>query len=167
MKPLAPHPVLGACLSIVRYLLSVTFLFSGVSKLFYLPAFSTEVAQYTELYISDVFVSWSEIVAVSLCMVEIFLGVALCLKRLSVSAGCVAVALLSFFLYLTAVNYLFPTALGSLQSCGCFGEWLRLSPKASFVKSLVLWGISIFWLVLSLRTQHRPHCTKGENPENL
>ena len=47
--------------------------------------------------------------------------------------------LLTFFTWLTAVNYFAPSLFGSIESCGCFGDLIHFSPLASFIKSAVMW----------------------------
>ena len=46
--------------------------------------------------------------------------------------------MLLFFVYLTGVNLFFPTIIGSIETCGCFGELVHFTPVSSFVKSVVL-----------------------------
>ena len=126
-----------------RYLLAAVLLLSGVSKLFSLNSFASEVQQYSELYVGPVFVSWSGAIAVAVCCIEVVLGMAMSFAKTSVAASIGVLALMTFFLCLTGVNYLFPTVLGSVESCGCFGELIHFSAKGSFIKSLLLWFISV------------------------
>ena len=61
---------------------------------------------------------------------------------------------LMFFTYLTGVNLFFPGLLGSIEigsieNCGCFGELIHFSPLASFVKSLLLLGVSVLGIMVS------------------
>ena len=53
------------------------------------------------------------------------------------------VAMLSLFVYLTGVNLFFPTVIGSIESCGCFGELIHFTPLSSFIKSVILLLIAI------------------------
>ena len=126
-----------------RRLLAVVLLLSGVSKLFSLNSFASEVQQYSELYVGSVFVSWSGVIAFAVFCIEIVLGMDLSFARTSAIASMGVLVLMTFFLYLTGVNYLFPTVLGSVESCGCFGELIHFSAKGSFIKSLLLWIISV------------------------
>ena len=41
--------------------------------------------------------------------------------------------------------------MGSIESCGCFGELIHFSPLASFAKSVVLWMMAIGCWVLGIR----------------
>ena len=84
-----------------RYLLAVVLLLSGVSKLFSLNSFASEVQQYSELYVGSVFVSWSGVIAFAVCCIEIVLGMALSFAKTSVAASIGVLALMTFFLCLT------------------------------------------------------------------
>ncbi len=130
-----------------RKTLTAVMLLSGVSKLFYLQSFSEEVAQYSELYVSQLLVPWSKVIAVAVCCTEILLGLLLPMSKISIYTTLAAFALITFFLYLTGANYLFPTALGSVESCGCFGELVHFSAKGSFVKSVALWTIAFITVI--------------------
>ena len=45
--------------------------------------------------------------------------------------------------------------MGSIESCGCFGELVHFSPLGAFIKSLVLFVVSLvnLFLVLKLRVK--------------
>ena len=87
-----------------RRLLAVVFLLSGVSKLFSLNSFASEVQQYSELYVGSVFVSWSGVIAFAVFCIEIVLGMDLSFARTSAIASMGVLVLMTFFLYLTGVN---------------------------------------------------------------
>ena len=55
------------------------------------------------------------------------------------------------FLYLTAINIFIPSEYGSIESCGCFGEFIHFSPKASLIKTFFIWLLSFFVLIRSIR----------------
>ena len=60
-----------------------------------------------------------------------------------------------FFVYLTGINLFFPSIIGSIESCGCFGELIHFTPIESFVKSVVLWLLSLVLMINSYR-EHEP-----------
>ena len=150
-----------------RKTLAAVMLLSGVSKLFYLQGFSEEVAQYSELYVSQSLVSWSKGIAVAVCCTEILLGMLLPMSKISIYTTLAAFALTTFFLYLMGINYLFPTALGSVETCGCFGELVHFSAKGSFVKSVILWTAALITVICNWKYKaDRTATAKGEQPEN-
>jgi len=124
-----------------KYLFAIIMLLSGISKLFYINGFSIEVSQYLELYISSIYVPWSYHISVFVCCIEIMLGIMLLIPKWSLISLLSLFILMSFFLYLTGINYLKPTVLGSIESCGCFGELIHFSAKGSFIKTVLLWTI--------------------------
>lgn len=118
------------------FLLAIVLLLSGISKLFHIQGFSAEVAQYSELYLSSVLVPFSKVLAFTMCFMEIILGIALCIPVISVFALIATLILMSFFLYLTAVNFLFPTILGSIfalavVALASFTSYKTFTPKLS------------------------------------
>ena len=145
-----------------RYLLATVLLLSGISKCLYLHGFSAEVSQYSELYISSVFVPFSSQIAISVCCVEILLGLLLFFSRFTLFSTFTVLVLMLFFLYLTGVNYLFPTLLGRIESCGCFGELIHFSAKGSFIKTLVLCAISFITFCLIIKEKQTLLYIKGE-----
>ena len=126
-----------------KYLLAIVLLLSGISKYFYLQGFSTEVSQYCELYISSAFVPFSSQIAIAVCCVEVLLGLLLFFERYTLFSTFAVFTLMLFFLCLTGENYFFPTMLGRIESCGCFGELIHFSAKGSFIKSVILCTISL------------------------
>ncbi len=146
-----------------RMLLAAVMLLSGISKLFYLQGFSEEVAQYSELYVSQSLVLWSKGIAVAVCCAEIMLGLLLPMSKMSIHTTLAAFALMTFFLYFTGMNYFFPTALGSVESCGCFGELVHFSAKGTFVKSVALWAVAIITVICNWKYKaDRTATAKGE-----
>lgn len=128
---------------IIRYFLSFCFMLSGVLKAISIRAFEQEVQMYGEAYMGEWIHNYAIVVAVAVCMIEIVLSALVLLRRMRMIAFIAFCAMLSFFVYLTGMNYFFPSILGSIESCGCFGELIHFSPLASFVKSLLLWVVSI------------------------
>lgn len=138
------HTAYCAC----RVILAVVLLLSGSAKLLSLKSFADEVARYSELYVSNSFVSWNDELAIVVCVIELVFGVMLLFAMLPLLSLSATLAMMTFFLYLTSVNYLFPTALGSVESCGCFGELVHFTAFGSFVKSLAFWLLSLSAIVL-------------------
>ena len=144
-----------------RFILSVVLLLSGFSKLFYLQGFSIEVSQYSEFYISSLLTPWGSQIAITVCCFEILLGLLLFVPKILLLSTLTTLVLMTFFIYLTGVNYLSPTLLGSIESCGCFGELIHFSAKGSFIKTIVLWIIAFITFVSNIKN-NRPYCIKGE-----
>ncbi len=127
----------------IRYILAVCFLLSGLLKIYSLRAFEQEVQLYCDAYIGEWIHTFSFEIAVAVCVAEIIAAIAAMLRLLPMFSAIAFVAMLSFFVYLTGVNLFFPTVIGSIESCGCFGELIHFTPKTSFIKSVILLLIAI------------------------
>lgn len=111
-------------------LLSV-FLLSSVLKAVNINSFVLETRLYLDAYFWDLKSVVSElwgafridmIGAIGVCVIEMLLALLAirCEYRRVASVGfCL---MLTFFVYLTGVNLFSPTIMGSIESCGCFGE---------------------------------------------
>lgn len=124
--------------NIIRLLLAVCFILSGTLKAVAIRAFEQEVQMYGDAYVGKWLHGFSFEIAVAVCAVEIAVGVAALWRRLALPTGIAFCGMLLFFVYLTATNLFFPTIMGSIETCGCFGELIHFTPVSSFVKSAVL-----------------------------
>lgn len=136
----------------LRIALGVCFILSGIMKAVNVYSFAQEIRLYIEAYMDSSFVQWTVEIAVVICAIETITGL-LALKREYIAVvSVVFLVIMSFFVWLTGINLFCPSLMGSIESCGCFGELVHLSPLASFVKSVVLWGMSVGLFGLCLRT---------------
>ena len=119
-------------------ILGIIFLLSGIAKAFNIGSFAYEVRMYADAYLWDGLAYWATPIAVLVCSAEIFFGLLALRQDYSRVCSVVFFVLLTFFTWLTAVNYFAPSLFGSIESCGCFGELIHFSPLASFVKSVIL-----------------------------
>ena len=151
----------GKLETVLRIGLGVCFILSGIMKAVNVYSFAQEIRLYIEAYMDSCFVQWTVEISVVICAIETITGL-LALKREYVAAVSVMfLIIMSFFVWLTGINLFCPSLIGSIESCGCFGELVHLSPLASFVKSVVLWGMSAGLFGLCLRTD------LGKNLKNV
>ncbi|MBR2018340.1 MAG: hypothetical protein IKA00_13800 [Prevotella sp.] len=129
--------------TIIRYILAACFLLSGLLKIFSLRAFEQEVQLYGDAYIGEWVRDISLEIALLVCVAEIIAGLIAILRIFPILSAFAFVAMLSLFVYLTGVNLFFPTVIGSIESCGCFGELIHFTPLSSFIKSVILLLIAI------------------------
>ncbi|MCR5313778.1 MAG: hypothetical protein K6E54_09105, partial [Bacteroidaceae bacterium] len=87
--------------------------------------------------------------AIGVCVIEMLVALLAIRREYRRVANVGFCVLLTFFVYLTGLNLFFSTIMGSIESCGCFGELIHFSPLASFIKSVVLWILSIVLVVYS------------------
>lgn len=127
------------------------FLLSSILKAVNIYSFSQEVRMFIDAYMCGWMHSLSTHCAIIVCMTEMTIAL-LSLKseyrRITRVAFCV---ILFLFVYLTGLNLFFPTIMGSIESCGCFGELIHFTPLTSFIKSAVLWGLALMLVVIGLR----------------
>ena len=138
-------------------LLSV-FLLSSVLKAVNINSFALETRLYLDAYLWDLksLVSnlWGAfridmVGAIGMCVMEMMVALLAIRREYRRVASVGFCVMLTFFVYLTGENLFFPTIMGSIESCGCFGELIHFSPLASFIKSVVLWVLSIVLVVYS------------------
>lgn len=128
--------------------LGLLFIISGLSKAFNLRAFSAEIAQYCEFYINIWLIKYRLIIAVIFCVIEIIMGVLSFIGKTRVISSLFFFFILLFFMFLTGMNYLFSPKVGTIETCGCFGELIHFTPETSFYKSFSLWIFSTLNIIL-------------------
>ena len=127
----------------LRITLGVCFILSGVMKAVNVYSFAQEIRLYIEAYMDSYFVQWTVEIAVAICAIETITGLLALRKKYAPIVSIVFLGMMSFFVWLTGINQFYPSLMGSIESCGCFGELIHFSPLASFVKSVVLWGMAV------------------------
>lgn len=135
----------------LRITLGVCFILSGVMKAVNVYSFAHEIRLYIEAYMDSYFVQWSVEIAVAICAMEAVTGLLALRKKYAPIVAVIFLLMMSFFVWLTGINLFYPSLMGSIESCGCFGELIHFSPLASFVKSVVLWGMSVGCWALGIR----------------
>lgn len=135
----------------LRITLGVCFILSGVMKAVNVYSFAQEIRLYMDAYIDSYFVKWTVEIAVLICAIEIITGLLALRKQYESIVAAVFFGMMSFFVWLTGINLFYPSLMGSIESCGCFGELIHFSPLASFVKSVVLLVMAIGCWVLCVR----------------
>lgn len=125
-------------------------------------SFAIETREYIGLYIQHWFYGFNMPCAIFVCVIEMWLGLLAMKQRHIILALCGIFAMMLFFVYLTAINAFFPTILGSVESCGCFGELIHFTPVASFIKSIVILCMVIIALILLIKGT-----TKNQLMQNL
>ena len=142
---------------IISCVLGIVFIFSGVSKLFVIPDFENEIAQYFDYYLNiPFFIEYRKVLSISLCIFEIIVGMMSIIKPRNISIMIITTLLLFVFVYMTGINYFFPAFGRGITSCGCFGEILNISPGWSLTKSVILLILSLFKCLCCYIQMH--HC---------
>ena len=104
----------------------------------YFEVFSKDFGSFFEI-----FIPWSLEIAMIMIVLEIVLGVAvLLLYRMNLTAW-ILLLLMIFFTFLTGYSAI----LNKVTDCGCFGDFIKLTPWQSFWKDIFLmfFVVHLFW----------------------
>lgn len=133
-------------------LLSVTFIASGILKGVAVRGFAITVREFLDLLGLETLQPSSFPLAIAICVCETAIGLLVFCKRLRPALSLIYPVILAFFTIITYINL--TDMYGGIESCGCFGEIIHLNPKETFVKNLVLFGISLYVLFENFTSTH-------------
>lgn len=146
---------------ICRILVGLLFIFSGLVKANDPVGFAIKLEEYYDVFAmrfsflafffhSDFMLHTTHFQAAFLCSLEVSLGIALLLGIAGRLVAWLLLLLILFFTWLTG----FSAITGSVQDCGCFGDFIKLTPWQSFDKDLVL--LALILVIFALRKHLRP-----------
>ena len=158
--PVAPTPhLLRTVTRVSWFLLGAIFIFSGLVKLNDPVGTAYKLEEYFEVFADSVpaladFFLWfknlSRALSIVLSSLEVILGVALLLRWYLRQTLWALVTLLVFFGFLT----FYSAAFNKVTDCGCFGDFIKLTPWTSFFKDLFLLGL---WSVVFFNQRFLRH----------
>src|ERR1700712_2103969 len=117
-----------------RIIVGLLFIFSGLIKANDPLGFSYKLEEYFEVFHITFLNGFALSIAILLCALEMILGFALLIGVRAVSVAWGLLLLIIFFAFLTFYSAYFKV----VQTCGCFGDAIPLTPWQSFSKDLVL-----------------------------
>jgi uncharacterized membrane protein YphA (DoxX/SURF4 family) len=117
-----------------RIFVGLLFIFSGLIKINDPLGFSYKLEEYFDVFHIGFLSSMALSMAIILCSLEIILGFALLIGARAKSVAWGLLLLIIFFAFLTFYSAYFKV----VQTCGCFGDAIPLTPWQSFSKDLVL-----------------------------
>ena len=120
--------------NIARVLVGVLFIFSGFIKANDTLGFSYKLVEYFEIFGTHFLIPAAEFLATFICIFEILLGFTLLMGARRKLTLWLLLLMIIFFTFLTFYSAYF----NKVQECGCFGDFLHLTPWTSFTKDLVL-----------------------------
>ncbi len=144
----APH-LLRTITRVCWFLLGFLFIFSGLIKLNDPVGTAYKLEEYFEVFAVDFgsfflnFKGMSRSLSIVLSSLEVIVGVALLLRWHLRVILWLLLALLVFFTFLT----FYSAAFNKVTDCGCFGDFIKLTPWVSFFKDLfllLLWAVVFF-----------------------
>lgn len=140
---------------ICRLLVGVLFIFSGVVKAIDPAGTAIKMEEYFEVfanYVPKLEFLWhflagqATAIAIIMIILEILLGITLLLGIWKKFTLWSLALIIIFFTFLTW----FSAKTGKVTDCGCFGDFIKLTPKQSFQKDLVLSAL-ILIIILGAR----------------
>ena len=123
-----------AVVNLVRIIVGVLFIFSGLVKAIDPLGLSYKMQEFFELWNMTQFNSWTLLLSILMNAFEIIAGFALLLGWRIRLFMWLLLLLILFFTFLTGYAYLS----GKFKNCGCFGDCIPISPLTSFLKDILL-----------------------------
>src|SRR5476649_2134721 len=117
-----------------RIVVGLLFIFSGLIKANDPLGFSYKLEEYFEVFHITFLNNLALSIAILLCALEMILGFALLIGVRAKQVAWGLLLLIIFFAFLTFYSAFFKV----VQTCGCFGDAIPLTPWQSFSKDLVL-----------------------------
>src|SRR5690606_33394815 len=133
-------PITNILIWIARIFTGALFVFSGLIKANDPLGFSYKLEEYFQVFQMDFLNSYSVIIAILLCSIEIILGALLLIGVWKRQVMLGLLLLILFFTFLTFYSAFFEV----VTSCGCFGDAIPLTPWQSFTNDLILLTLIIF-----------------------
>lgn len=129
-----------AAVLIVRILVGVLFIFSGLVKANDPSGLAYKMDEYFAVWGWDWASNYSFALSIAMNVFEIVAGVALLLGWQASINTLLLLLLIVFFTYLTG----YAVFSGKIKTCGCFGDCIPLQAHQSFIKDLVLLALILF-----------------------
>lgn len=135
-------------LDVLKNFIGSYFIFSGVVKAIDPAGTGIKMEEYFEIfheYFAFLNPVWNLFEPVALefsifmILLEIVLGISLIIGTLPLLTVWLLMLIIVFFTFLTGFSHI----TGKVTDCGCFGDFIKLTPKQSFIKDVVLIFITL------------------------
>ncbi len=134
--------------NILPILIGLVFVISSLFKWIGIRTFALTVDAFCSFLGYDWLYGHGLLLAVLICSAELLLGAVAFLPKVRRYVVWIYPVLLGYFTYITYLNLV--SLYGQIESCGCFGEVIHLTPSESFWKNVVLLAVSLMAIPLSL-----------------
>ena len=129
-----------ALLTIIRYVVGILFIFSGLVKANDPMGLSYKMQEFFEVWGIHFLNEYSLALSVLMIAFEIIAGVAVIIGWRFRLFSWLLLLLIIFFTFLTA----YAVFSGKIRECGCFGDCFKLQAMESFMKDLILTALIVF-----------------------
>jgi uncharacterized membrane protein YphA (DoxX/SURF4 family) len=144
---------------IARFLVGGLFIFSGFIKANDPLGFSYKLQEYFAHFKADFLIPASLSLAILICVFEIVLGFAIWLGARRNLSLWLSMLMMLFFTFLT----FYSAYRNVVTDCGCFGDFLHLTPWTSFIKDVVI----LILLIILIFGRHHINPLTGQRAENF
>jgi uncharacterized membrane protein YphA (DoxX/SURF4 family) len=134
-------------ISFIQNFVGVLFIFSGFIKANDPLGFGYKLEEYFEIFNMRFFIPIEAYISIFICIFEMVVGVMLLLGARVRFTLWVLMLMMVFFTWLT----FYAAYSGKITDCGCFGDFLHISPWESFSKDVLL---LVFTVVLVFGRRH-------------
>ena len=135
--------------SILCAIIGLIFMSSSLMKAVNIYSFSQTINSFCGLLGLDSLYGHYVLLAILLCTIECLLPLLSLRMRYRSYIIWFYPMILGYFTRITYINY--TSLYGGIESCGCFGEIIHLSPAASFYKSVGLLVLSLLLLLFHIK----------------
>lgn len=118
------------------------FIFSAVVKLVDPVGFSIKLGDYFDVFNMPFLKPIAQFLSFFILVLELIIGVALLFNAKKKLTYFFLLGMIIFFTILTGVSHIFNV----VQDCGCFGDFLKITPLTSFIKDLILLGVILLFV---------------------
>ena len=133
--------------------MGLTFLCSALFKAIGLRTFGITVEEFCAFLGLHAFYGKGLWLAAAICTGELLLGISAFHARLRPYTAGMSVIAMLLFTYLTGMNLASPY--GQIESCGCFGEVIHLSAKATFCKNIILLNVALAAVICEWKEKNK------------
>ncbi|MBM3935786.1 MAG: DoxX family membrane protein [Sphingomonadales bacterium] len=123
----------------LRFLTGALFIFSGLIKANDPLGFGYKLEEYFVVFKTEFMSPLATGMAIAICVLEVVLGMALWMGWKTRAVIWWLLAMILFFTFLTFYSAWF----NKVTECGCFGDFIHLTPWQSFSKDVVLLGMIV------------------------
>lgn len=133
---------------LILRMIGVVFIASSILKLASLRTSTLIINEFCIFLGYDNLYGHGMLLSIAICLMEILLGCAAFFSCMRLYVAWALVIVMGYFTYITYLNY--TSLYGQIESCGCFGEVVHFTPAESFLKNVILLGLSLVVLTISL-----------------
>src|ERR1700759_4535417 len=133
-----------------RIFVGILFIFSGLIKINDPLGFSYKLQEYFAVFHMTFLDGFALTIAIILCVFEITLGFCLLIGVRPAKVAWGLLLLTIFFGFLTFYSAVFKV----VQTCGCFGDAIPLTPWQSFTKDMIL--LALVLVIFANRKSIKP-----------